>query len=101
MAWSFMHEDETELCPFPERKYEVGRLSDLCRLKVAAVQEVYQTAKRLRFHYGISSKDAVHVACALFIGADYFITCDDSLMKRLKIAELETPLLNPLDYIHL
>lgn len=30
LIWSFMHEDEAILCPFPERKYEVIRLSDLC-----------------------------------------------------------------------
>jgi hypothetical protein len=30
MVWSFMNEDETDLCPFPNRIDEVRRLSLLC-----------------------------------------------------------------------
>lgn len=32
---------------------------------------------------GIMAMDALHVACAEYAGADYFITCDDTLIKRL------------------
>jgi len=30
LAWSFMHEDETILCPFPTRQQEAFRLAMLC-----------------------------------------------------------------------
>ena len=33
LVWSFMHEDETILCPFPEREYEVLRLATLCKVR--------------------------------------------------------------------
>ena len=35
---------------------------------------------------GIGHYDALHVACALAAKADLFVTTDDRLLKRLKIA---------------
>jgi len=32
-VWSFMHEDETLLCPFPARKDEAFRLAALCKVR--------------------------------------------------------------------
>jgi len=34
LAWSFMHEDENRVCPFPERKAETARLAAVCRVRV-------------------------------------------------------------------
>jgi len=45
LVWSFMHEDETILCPFPERKYEVLRLATLCKVRVGPEEEIYKLAK--------------------------------------------------------
>jgi predicted nucleic acid-binding protein len=39
-------------------------------------------------------KDAVHLACASFVGADAFLTCDDSLIRRAKRLKLETMVMN-------
>lgn len=33
---------------------------------------------------GIMAMDALHVACAEAACADYFITCDDALLKKLR-----------------
>ena len=35
------------------------------------------------FALGIRSKDALHVACAVESGCEFFITTDDSLLKKL------------------
>ena len=57
LVWSFMHEDETELCPFPDRQYEVMRLADICQVYVTTT-----TRKRDgRTRTGSSSmRSAVH-----------------------------------------
>lgn len=40
------------------------------------------------------------LACQeIFIKADYFLTCDDRLMKQAKKLELSPALMNPVDYI--
>jgi len=99
LVWSFMHEDETILCPFPERKYEVSRLAALCQVRVGPKEEIYNYAKLLEQKEGLSAKDAVHLSCARFVRAEFFLTCDDKLAKQAKQVSLEMDILNPVDCI--
>ena len=99
LVWSFMHEDETILCPFPERKYEVLRLATLCKVRVGPEQDISKHAKSLQKKGSLSAKDAIHLACAAHVNADFFLTCDDRLVKQAKALELEMALMNPVDYI--
>lgn len=99
LVWSFMHEDETILCPFSERKYEVLRLASLCRTRIGPEEEIYKLAKSLQGKGRLSAKDAIHLACASYTNADFFLTCDDRLIKQLKRLKLEIVVMNPVDYI--
>jgi len=99
LIWSFMHEDETVLCPFLERKYEVLRLANLCRVRVGPEEEIYKLAKSFQEKGKLSAKDAIHMACAFYTNADFFLTCDDRLIKRLERLKLEITVRNPVDYI--
>ena len=45
---SFMHEDETNICPFPERKYEVLRLAIICKVRLGPEEEIYKLAKQFQ-----------------------------------------------------
>ena len=99
LVWSFMHEDETLLCPFPERKYEIFRLATLCKVRVGPGEEIYKLAKSFEKEEGLSAKDAVHLACASHAGANFFLTCDDILIRRAERLKLEMKILNPVDYI--
>ena len=99
LAWSFMHQDETLFCPFPARKYEALRLATLCNVRVAPKGEISQLAQSFQESAGLTAKDAIHVACAVEIKADYFITCDDRLMRQAKKLDLALVLMNPVDFI--
>ena len=99
LAWSFIHEDETILCPFPERKYEVLRLAILCKVRVGPEEKINNLAKSLQKKGGLSAKDAIHLACASYIDADFFLTCDDRLIKQAKRLKFEIVIINPVDYI--
>lgn len=97
--WSFMHEDETILCPFPERKYEVLRLATLCKVRLGPEKEIYKLAQSFQEKGGLSAKDAVHLACAAYIKAGFFLTCDDRLIKHASQLKLGIMVINPVDYI--
>jgi hypothetical protein len=99
LVWSFMHEDETILCPFPERQYAVLRLSALCTRRVGPTQEIYKLAKSFQQKAKLAAKDALHLACAVYSGADLLLTCDDQLIRHAKRLKLEIPVLNPVDYV--
>lgn len=46
---------------------------------------------------GLKAIDSLHVACAESAGADYFLTCDDRLLKKQKHITVSS--MNPLDFI--
>lgn len=94
-----MHEDETILSPFPERKYEVLRLATLCNVRVGPSDDIYDQAKSFQKKGRLSAKDVIHLACALSVKADFFVTCDDRLIKQAKRLKLEMEVINPIDYI--
>lgn len=99
LVWSFMHEDENILCPFIERKLEVYRLSLLCEIRVGPDSEIYHSAKDLQREAKLSSKDAIHIACATHVKSRLFLTCDDELIKRANRLNLEIKVMNPVEYI--
>ena len=101
LIWSFMHEDETFLCPFPNRKYAVLRLANLCQVRVGPEEEIYQLAHSFEQRGRFSAKDAIHLACACQIKADLFLTCDDNLLKQAQKLKLEMEIINPIDYIYI
>jgi hypothetical protein len=38
------------------------------------------------------------LGCAVYGGADSFITCDDKLVKRAKLMQLSIQVMNPVDF---
>jgi predicted nucleic acid-binding protein len=99
LIWSFMHQDETLLCPFPQRKYAVLNMATLCQVKVPPKIEIVELAKSFQQQTKLSSKDAIHVAVAEHIKADFFVTCDDNLIKQAVKLSLHTAIMNPINYI--
>ena len=101
LVWSFMHEDETIFCPFPERQLEALRLATLCKIRLGPEDEIADIAQLFQQQAGISAKDAIHLACAYFAKVDFFLTCDDRFLRQTGRLELDMTVLNPLDFIRL
>ncbi|MGB3310561.1 MAG: hypothetical protein WA939_24595 [Nodosilinea sp.] len=99
LIWSFMHEDETLLCPFPERQEFALELSTLCQIRIGPEDAIYSLAQRLIQQGKFSTKDILHVACASYADANFFLTCDDALMRQAKKLALACEVMNPVDYI--
>lgn len=99
LIWSFMHEDETLLCPFPERQEFALELFTLCQIRIAPEDVIYSLAQELIQQGKFSAKDILHVACATYAQANFFLTCDDALMRQAKKLALAYEIMNPVDYI--
>ncbi len=54
-------------------------------------------AQALQRKYRLKSRDALHLASALEIKAEFFITCDDEIIKKDHIIQ-EIKILNPIEY---
>ena len=99
LVWSFMHQDETLLCPFPLRKYAVLNMANICQVKIPPQIEIIDLAKSFQQQTKLSSKDSIHVAAAEYIKVNFFLTCDDNLIKQALKLDLSTKIMNPIDYI--
>ena len=61
--------------------------------------EKVETKAAVIMKYGIKNKDAIHIACAITAGSNYFITTDDDLIK--KYAGSEISICGPIDFIRI
>ena len=59
-------------------------------------ESIRERAEALEKH-GLKAIDSLHVACAESAGADYFLTCDDRLLKKQKHITVSS--MNPLDFV--
>jgi predicted nucleic acid-binding protein len=100
LIWSFMLEYENSLNPYEDVKMEIDMVSALSLEYVGIVKDILKEAKKFESK-GVSARDAIHIACAIKGKADYFLTCDDRLIKRTGIVKDGITIMNPIDFIRL
>ena len=49
--------------------------------------------------FGVKSKDALHISCAIEAACDYFITTDDEILKKYKTGEIKV--CSPIEFINI
>ena len=81
LLWSFMIDYENSLNPYNDVRQEIEMASALANETV--VPDDFIIAKAREFEtIGIRPRDAIHLACALKGEAEYFLTCDNKLIKK-------------------
>lgn len=81
LVWSHVLDLENAANPSEDRRIAIEYWREEATLDVGETDEVIQTANRLA-NLGLKPKDALHVACAIAGGADYFVTTDDRILNR-------------------
>jgi len=98
LACSYMSLYENADNPHEERKLSIADFLNHTSLFVnydQAEKIEIKAAELMKFQ--IKNKDAIHIACAIEAGCDYFITTDDGLGK--KYTNNEIIICNPVDFI--
>lgn len=98
LLWSFMIEYENSLNPFDDVKLEIYMASSLANKVITHNEEIYNVAKKFE-PKGIKPRDALHLACALRGKADFFITCDDKIIKKASALGISLKVRNPIRFI--
>lgn len=98
LLWSFMLEFENSLNPDEDIKVEIKMASSLALELINMTDDILITAKSLESK-GIKPRDAIHVACAIKGDADYFLTCDDKLIRKSQLIKDKIIIMNPIDFI--
>jgi predicted nucleic acid-binding protein len=101
--WSFVLEYENSRNLSPERNAFIRYLSQSCDGMVEPDESIRELAKQLSGTHGIRGRDALHLACAELSGCDYFVTCDERLIRRgqrlRKEGTLKVKVVNPVDLV--
>lgn len=84
LVWSYILDIENDQNPFQEKRLAIARWARFAILDVSESQAIVERAKQFR-ELGIRAKDALHVASAIDGAADYFVTTDDKLLKKLRV----------------
>jgi predicted nucleic acid-binding protein len=83
LAWSYVLDFENQANPIEERRNVVARWKMEAAVDVeetaAIVQRAHEIASR-----GLRAKDAMHIACAMAAGCDFFLTTDNIVVKRMR-----------------
>jgi predicted nucleic acid-binding protein len=82
LAWSYILDYENAANPFEERRAAIGSWRVRSVVDIVETLSLLENAKSL-VALGVRSKDALHVACAVEAGCEYFVTTDDALLKKL------------------
>ena len=108
LCWSFILEDENNDNPFLHRKSYINKISRICFVAIGPDQKIKSLAESVIEKCNIRVKDALHLACAVYNKCDYFITCDDRLIRNINNKEDlmrkiigETIIMNPVDFMRM
>ncbi len=85
LAWSYILDYEIQANPFDERREAIQSWKNRAVVDTDETQEILNVAQSLT-KIGLKSKDALHVACAIVMQCDYFLTTDDRILARMKDA---------------
>lgn len=100
LLWSFMLEFENSLNPYEDIRIEIEMAALLSAEHINMTDDILITAKSFESK-GIKPRDAMHVACAVKGKADYFLTCDDKLIRKNQLIKDKIIIMNPIDFIRL
>lgn len=87
---------ETSRNPFPMRRSWVERWFELGKMTVLVDESIRERANKLE-QLGLHPMDALHVACAEKAEADWFLTCDDRLLRKYAGHGVQSS--NPVDFV--
>ena len=95
LAWSFVLDFENNDNPFEERRLRIGEWRNLAAVDCDLNEAILGQAEKL-MQIGLRQKDAAHIACAIYLKADYFITTDKRLLNK---PVVEIAIIDPINFI--
>lgn len=98
LAWSYMLDYENAANPFDERKETIANWEKYALTDTGQTTAILELAHQLNASH-IKTKDALHIASAVSMQCEYFITTDLFLIKKLANFE-KIKVISPVDFIN-
>ena len=97
LAWSYIINYENLFNPFEERRNTIDKWKSHAIIDIVETGDIINNAGLIR-KFGVKNKDALHVACAIESGCNYFLSTDDSLLQKLSGLD-KIKVLNPISFL--
>lgn len=81
LAWSYVLNIENRKNPFDEKRKSIQAWEQRAVKNIGEDENVLSEGERLHAK-GMRVTDALHVACALRMGCEFFITTDDDIIRK-------------------
>ncbi|OUD12658.1 PIN domain protein [Thioflexithrix psekupsensis] len=81
LVWSYILDYENEKNPFRERREQIRKWKKYANFDIEATDRILHLAHSLN-ELNLKRFDALHIACAVVAGADYFLTTDNGILKK-------------------
>ena len=95
LTWSFILDYENGVNPFEEVRNRIAEWKNLAVADCDLSDEIAMKANEL-MGLGLKQKDAAHIACAIHLGTDYFLTTDKKVLNK-PIQGIKV--INPIEFI--
>ena len=96
LVWSYMLDFENGENPFDFKRNSIQKWEYVATSMIKTNDEITETAEKLKMQ-GLGTMDALHIACAIYAKADYFVTTDDKILnKNINLINV----ISPIDYIN-
>jgi len=96
LVWSYMLDFENSVNPYEFKRNAIQEWEQVAKEIIVENEEIISLANQLK-SLGLGTKDALHIACAIYAKADYFITTDNKVLNK-NIALIK--IISPIDYIN-
>jgi hypothetical protein len=94
LGWSYVLDFENSANPFLERKTEIQIWKGIAGSFVTETPEILEEMNILT-SMGLKPLDALHVACAIALHCEYFLTVDKGILKKassISTIKIENPI---------
>jgi predicted nucleic acid-binding protein len=95
LVWSFVLDYENGANPFWEVRNRIAQWKELAIADCCLSDDILNKAGDL-MKIGLRQMDASHVACAIHLGADCYLTTDKRILNK-QVTEIE--IMNPIDFV--
>ena len=95
LIWSFVLDYENDANPFEEVRNRIAEWKKLSCADCDLSDEITEKAKEL-MKMGLQQMDASHIACAIYCGAECFLTTDKKILNK-QITDIK--IMNPIDFV--
>ena len=95
LAWSFILDYENNDNPFAERRLRIREWRNFAVADCDLNEDIYNLSEKL-MQIGLRQKDSSHIACAIYLKSDYFITTDKRILNK---PVIDIAVIDPIEFV--